>query len=179
MGVKTTPLHIEAEWLEYQMIFSDLLERFGAQLARDVRAEKKRLERSFGPDVAPEPAATVGRKAELRSRIFGPGGPGDLARARGRTEPSFTGASSGPRRQAGRSHRSGPTRISEAVDSEGDEASYSAPSKNPGPGFFSVSPPPLTPTDRPRGPGPSGPDIPSNGSAAAATTSDEKGPSDD
>ncbi len=70
MGTRVTPLQLQAEWLEYKQIFSDILERFGAQLARDVKAEKKRLEREFAPEPSVVPAAHPASKAELRSKIF-------------------------------------------------------------------------------------------------------------
>ena len=70
MGQRTTPQQIVAEWVEYQCIFNDLLERWSAKLARDSKAEKKRIQRL---DVAPEvptPELVTG-KAELRRRVAG------------------------------------------------------------------------------------------------------------
>jgi len=69
MGQRLTPQHIQAEWVEYQQIFNDLLERWSAKLARDARAEKDRIKRL---DVATPvaPAATVSeKKQELRRRV--------------------------------------------------------------------------------------------------------------
>ena len=39
------PAQIQAEWLEYQLIFSDLLNRQSAMLARAAKEERKRLRR--------------------------------------------------------------------------------------------------------------------------------------
>lgn len=38
MGTRVTPLQIQAEWLEYKLIFDDIMTRLGAQLARAARA---------------------------------------------------------------------------------------------------------------------------------------------
>jgi len=43
LGQRLVPEQIQAEWLEYQLIFSDLLNRQSAQLARHAKAEKERL----------------------------------------------------------------------------------------------------------------------------------------
>jgi len=81
IGQRLTPIQIQAEWVEYQQIFRDLLETFSASLARQSKAEKKRLERLGG---AAEPLTTelvsdpeVGRKARkaaLYQRMFGSSG---------------------------------------------------------------------------------------------------------
>jgi len=81
MGQRLTPIQIEAEWVEYQQIFRDLLETFSASLARQSKAEKKRVERLVNkvePEVK-EPGATIEvnrkmRKAELYKRMFGTSG---------------------------------------------------------------------------------------------------------
>lgn len=63
MGRKTTPLQIEKEWLEYKLIFEDLLTRWSASLAREAKAEKKRIDRLQDAGIEP-PAHT---KQALRS----------------------------------------------------------------------------------------------------------------
>ncbi len=72
MGQRLTPLQIQAEWVEYQQIFRDLLEQFSASLARQSKSEKKRLDR-LGMEVEQEPAIPIddraARKAELRRRM--------------------------------------------------------------------------------------------------------------
>jgi len=74
LGQRVTPVQIEAEWVEYKAIFSDLLSRHGAMLARHAKAEKERLDRTFDqlnpPQVTESPV--VGQKSEkdrLRSQV--------------------------------------------------------------------------------------------------------------
>lgn len=71
MGQRVTPQHIVAEWVEYQQIFNDLLERWSAKLARDAKAEKeriKRLDKVTVPDIQPV-LPEANRKQELRRRL--------------------------------------------------------------------------------------------------------------
>ena len=70
MGQRVTPVQIQAEWVEYKMIFEDILQRFSAQLARNAKMEKKRLKRlaDDAPTERPEVVGPRDRKAELRSR---------------------------------------------------------------------------------------------------------------
>lgn len=42
-GHSVVPEQIRQEWFEYQQIFNDLLTRLSAQLARQAKAEKKRI----------------------------------------------------------------------------------------------------------------------------------------
>lgn len=75
-GHRLVDLQIQVEWIEYRQIFDDLLKRFGAQLARQAKAEKKRLERQLQEDdhlaapVAPAPPSSSRRhpKADLYDR---------------------------------------------------------------------------------------------------------------
>lgn len=74
MGQQVTPLQIRAEWLEYKLIFDDLLGRMGTQLARQAKAERKRLQRQLELEEAPGPdsrpvALAGGRKAQLRRMV--------------------------------------------------------------------------------------------------------------
>lgn len=65
------PDQLRAEWAEYQLIFSDLLNRQSAMLARHAKAEKERLSRSLSEAPRPEssqPPRSLSRKAQLRSR---------------------------------------------------------------------------------------------------------------
>jgi len=69
-GERLVPLQIEVEWLEYQQIFTDILSRFGAQLARDAKAEKKRIEVALdGPQHHPEGSSQGMSKQQLRSKV--------------------------------------------------------------------------------------------------------------
>lgn len=72
MGQRVTPQQIIGEWLEYQLIFNDLLERWSAKLAREAKQEKKRQERlePLSPQLPFAPAPAVDRKTELRRRAF-------------------------------------------------------------------------------------------------------------
>lgn len=65
-GHALVPEQIVAEWLEYQVIFNGLLERFSALLARQAKAEKKRMETHLEPEQLP---LQEDRKRQLRSRV--------------------------------------------------------------------------------------------------------------
>lgn len=71
-GEALVPDQIRCEWIEYQVTFSGILDRFGALLARQAKAEKRRLDEMLAeapppPDVAGA-ASGDARKAELRAR---------------------------------------------------------------------------------------------------------------
>lgn len=70
LGRKTTPLQIEAEWLEYKQIFGDMLQRFSAQLARDAKAERKRIKQTYlrDPTHREPPQGQPSAKDEVRRR---------------------------------------------------------------------------------------------------------------
>lgn len=71
MGRTVTADHLLWEWAEYQQAFTDLLQRYSAMLARQARAEKKRIERlaQADPSHREPPASPAGRKAALRRQI--------------------------------------------------------------------------------------------------------------
>jgi len=82
-GRRTTPLQIEAEWLEYKLVFEDILTRLGAQLARGAKAEKKRLDVQLQPQGELELEPGLTSKQALRKRISQMRGvPGIRGRAR-------------------------------------------------------------------------------------------------
>lgn len=62
------PDQIRAEWIEYQVTFSGLLERFGALLARQAKAQKRSLDEQLAD--TPQPVATLqeDHKAALRTK---------------------------------------------------------------------------------------------------------------
>ena len=64
LGERLVPLQIHAEWAEYQMAFDDLLKRLSAQLARQAKAERARVERLLEAEAVPSPS--------LESQGFGP-----------------------------------------------------------------------------------------------------------
>lgn len=72
-GESLVPDQIRVEWLEYQSIFNDLLTRYSASLARQAKAEKKRITALSmaldgpAPELRP-PVPPQGSKAELRQR---------------------------------------------------------------------------------------------------------------
>lgn len=68
MGQSVTPQQIMAEWLEYQTIFSDLLNRQSALLARHAKAEKARISNLQAEDPRPSRIPEVSGKADLRRR---------------------------------------------------------------------------------------------------------------
>lgn len=73
-GEALVPDQIRCEWIEYQVTFSGILDRFGALLARQAKAEKRRLDEQLAePQPPPHPdLVAVGpgedRKADLRRR---------------------------------------------------------------------------------------------------------------
>ena len=69
MGRDTTPAQITADWLAWEITLSGVLDRFGALLARQAKAEKKRVEQQLElpqPDVLKIPG--LSSKAELYAR---------------------------------------------------------------------------------------------------------------
>jgi len=69
MGRDTTPAQITADWLAWEITLSGVLDRFGALLARQAKAEKKRVEQQLElapPDVQRSPG--MSSKAELYAR---------------------------------------------------------------------------------------------------------------
>lgn len=78
LGQRLTPEQIQAEWLEYQVIFNDILTRWSASLARQAKVEKERA--TALAQAAPETEAPVSSKAELRSRAADRMGLGALRR---------------------------------------------------------------------------------------------------
>jgi len=69
MGRDTTPAQITADWLSWELTLSGVLDRFGALLARQAKAEKKRVEQQLEiapPDVHQSPG--LSSKAELYAR---------------------------------------------------------------------------------------------------------------
>jgi len=69
MGRDTTPAQITADWIEWEIVLSGVLDRFGALLARQAKAEKKRVEHQLElpqPDVQQSPV--LSGKAELYAR---------------------------------------------------------------------------------------------------------------
>lgn len=60
-GQRLVPLQVQAEWLTYQQIFDDVLQRLGAQLARQAKAESDRLKRYLreNPEPAQEPQLSL------------------------------------------------------------------------------------------------------------------------
>ena len=69
MGQRVTPQQLQADWVEYQQIFNDLLDRWSAKLARDARAEKDRIKRLDVPQPTNQPVPPTDTKTELRRRV--------------------------------------------------------------------------------------------------------------
>jgi len=55
-GEALVPAQILAEWVEYQLIFDDLLSRMSVTLARQAKAERKRLRR-LQDEGSPDPSS--------------------------------------------------------------------------------------------------------------------------
>ena len=78
MGQPVVPAQIRAEWAEMQLVFHDMLTQLSASLARQAKAEKKRLERlrelsreaSEGQHLPQTPRSSAERKAQLRRFAF-------------------------------------------------------------------------------------------------------------
>lgn len=68
-GQRVTPQQIQADWVEYQCIFNDLLERWSAKLARDAKAEKERIKRLDIPTPEVHVPQVTDTKQELRRRV--------------------------------------------------------------------------------------------------------------
>jgi len=69
-GQRLTPLQVQHEWLSYKQIFDDVLNRLGAQLARQQKAHNERIRASLeetGPIA--ETGSLTGRKDALRRRF--------------------------------------------------------------------------------------------------------------
>lgn len=67
-GQRLTPQQIQAEWVEYQQIFNDLLDRWSAKLAREAKVERDRIKRlDIQPDT--QPVAKTRDKSELRRKV--------------------------------------------------------------------------------------------------------------
>lgn len=72
MGQRVTPQQIVGQWAEYQMIFNDLLDRWSAKQAREIKQQKERIkllaeEASEVP--APQLLQPSDTKQELRRRV--------------------------------------------------------------------------------------------------------------
>ena len=79
MGHPVIPASIRAEWAETQLVIHDMLAQLSTSLARQAKAEKRRIERlreasqaaSQSPDVrTPPPMDSGDRKAALRRFAF-------------------------------------------------------------------------------------------------------------
>lgn len=77
MGQRLVPFQIQAEWVSYQRVFGQQLEQMSSYLARQAKAETKRLAR-IQQDLTPAAAASNAlsddrdaRKAALRTKIAG------------------------------------------------------------------------------------------------------------
>jgi len=68
-GQRVTPQQIQADWVEYQMIFNDLLERWSAKLARDAKAEKDRIKRLDVATPVVQTPQVSDVKQELRRKV--------------------------------------------------------------------------------------------------------------
>jgi len=76
LGERLVPMQLQAEWIEYKLMFDDILKRLSAQLARQAKEHKRSVQavleespppahdvpgvRGLGPSMS-----SLGRKAEL------------------------------------------------------------------------------------------------------------------
>ena len=67
-GERLVPSQIQGEWIEYQQIFESILQRLSAQLARQARSEKLRLESLIPEEPSHREPSRKDHKAELRKR---------------------------------------------------------------------------------------------------------------
>lgn len=82
IGQRVTPQQIQADWVEYQCIFNDLLERWSAKLARDAKAEKERIKRLDAATPEVHMPQVTDTKQELRRRVANLRGFGLLSETR-------------------------------------------------------------------------------------------------
>lgn len=68
MGTKTTPAQLAADWAEWEIVLTGVLDRFGALLARQAKAEKRKVEQQL--ELAPPEmnGPPLSSKAELYAR---------------------------------------------------------------------------------------------------------------
>ena len=67
-GERLVPMQIQGEWIEYQQIFESILQRLSAQLARQARSEKLRLESLIPSEPSHREPSRQDHKADLRKR---------------------------------------------------------------------------------------------------------------
>lgn len=68
MGTKTTPAQLAADWAEWELVLTGVLDRFGALLARQAKAEKRKVQQQLElapPDI---PGSALSSKADLYAR---------------------------------------------------------------------------------------------------------------
>jgi len=69
MGTRTTPAQLAADWAEWELVLTGVLDRFGALLARQAKAEKRKVEQQL--ELAPPDqinGSPLSSKAELYAR---------------------------------------------------------------------------------------------------------------
>jgi len=69
LGERLVPFQIQSEWALYQQTFQGQLEALSSYLARQAKAEKKRLER-IEQDLASEPAAEEPMDRDARKQAL-------------------------------------------------------------------------------------------------------------
>jgi hypothetical protein len=70
LGKPVVPQQIYLEWLEYRVLFDDLLKRFGAQLARNAKAEHKRIRETLDGPSRRDVAAQIPSAGKARVRAI-------------------------------------------------------------------------------------------------------------
>jgi len=60
---------MQVEWIEYKLIFNDILTRFGAQLAREIQVEKRKAKREEKEQTQAAPPRVPSAKAAVRTRV--------------------------------------------------------------------------------------------------------------
>lgn len=102
-GQRLVPLQVQAEWLTYQQIFDDVLQRLGAQLARQAKAESDRLKRFLKehPEVdSAEQLASLSdvqeRKNALRQRFAAQRAPQLVFRSQSSAQPQLVPGEESP-----------------------------------------------------------------------------------
>jgi len=66
-GQRVVPLQIQAQWLETQMVFEDILKRLNTQVARQFKANKDALKGLLPQEATPVDVGS--RKQALRTRL--------------------------------------------------------------------------------------------------------------
>lgn len=70
LGEPVVPESLLAQWLDYRVMFDDLLKRLSAQLARQAKAEHKRIRKQLAAPEEPAHRNVAGKSGKQRVRAI-------------------------------------------------------------------------------------------------------------